>query len=114
MKNILWRLLINMASLYATVHFIGGPRIHISGGIGSYFFAALVLGFVNTFIKPILKILTFPINFLTLGLFGVILNAFLLKLVAVFSPLSISGFFTTLEASIILGLVSAFLTYLFK
>ncbi len=113
MKNILWRLLINMASLYATVQFIGEPRIHLRG-FGSYLFAALVLGFVNTFIKPILKILTFPINFLTLGLFGIILNAFLLKLVAVFSPLSISGFFTTLEASIILGLVSAFLTYLFK
>lgn len=114
MKNIWLRLLINMASLYATMQFIGAPRMQINGGIVSYFFVALVLGFVNTFIKPILKILTFPINFLTLGLFGILLNAFLLKLVAVFSPLSISGFFTTLEASIILGLMSALLTYIFK
>lgn len=113
MKNILLRILINMVSLYAAVQFIGEPRIHLSGLI-NYFFVALVMGFVNIFIKPVLKLLTFPINFLTLGLFGIFLNAFLLKLVAVFTPLSISGFWVTVEASIILGLVNAFLTYVLK
>jgi len=48
--------------------------------------AALVFSVINMFIKPILKILAFPINMLTLGLFGFIINAFLFWLVGYLVP----------------------------
>ena len=47
---------------------------------------ALVLTFVNVFIKPILKILAFPINIMTLGLFNLVLNMGILYAIAYFIP----------------------------
>lgn len=44
---------------------------------------ALILALINSYVKPILKVLSFPITMLTLGLFSLILNALLLLLVAV-------------------------------
>jgi len=52
----------------------------VIGGTKGYIVLAVVFGFLNTFIKPILKILTFPIHLITLGLFSFILNGILLWL----------------------------------
>lgn len=48
--------------------------------------AAAVIGLINTFIKPILKLLTLPIRLLTLGLFGFVLNVFLFWLSSILVP----------------------------
>jgi putative membrane protein len=48
--------------------------------------AALVIGLIHTFIKPILKLLTLPLNVLTLGLFGFLLNAVLFWVASLFVP----------------------------
>lgn len=47
---------------------------------------ALVLGFANAFIRPILVVLTLPLTFLTFGLFVWVVNALMLKLTAAFVP----------------------------
>ena len=69
-------------------------------------FVALVLGLINTFIKPILGILTLPINILTLGIFGIILNAaFFWFASLVVSGFTISGFIPALIGSVVVSLI---------
>jgi len=69
--------------------------------------AAVLLGVVNAFVRPLAFILTLPITVVTLGLFLLVLNAGMVALVAWLVPgFTISGFWTAVMAAIIVGLVS--------
>jgi putative membrane protein len=69
--------------------------------------AAVLLGVVNAFVRPLAFILTLPITVVTLGLFLLVLNAGMVALVAWMVPgFTISSFWTALAAAIIVGLVS--------
>ncbi len=60
------------------------------------FEAAFILGFLNTFVKPILSLLTLPINLVTFGFFSFILNLFIIFLVTKIVPgFNVSGFMLT-------------------
>ena len=75
---------------------------------------ALVLVAVNTFIKPVILILTLPVNILSLGLFTFVINAFLILLISKFVPgFSVDGFFAALIFSILLTIINTILS-LFK
>lgn len=88
------------------------PGIHLMS-FSSALWAALVIGIINVFIRPILMIITVPINIITLGLFTFILNALLLMLVAhVVSGFIIDGFFSALIGSILISIVSVFINRL--
>ena len=66
---------------------------------------AIALGFLNTFLKPILKILTIPVTILSLGLFLLVINAFIVKLADYFIVgLEIRSWLTALYFSIILSI----------
>jgi putative membrane protein len=72
--------------------------------------ASFAIGFLNMVVKPILGILTLPINLLTLGLFSFILNAFLFYMASWLVPgFEVSNFFSALIASAVLGLVAGLL-----
>ena len=74
-------------------------------------FAALVLGILNAFFRPILLILTLPINVLSLGLFTFVINAFLLMMTSgVIGGLVVEGFGSALLGSLVISLVSLFLS----
>ena len=78
-------------------------------------FAALIIGLINAFLKPILTLLTLPINFLTLGLFSFVINALLLLLAANLTPgFGVDGFGTALIASILITVISTLLHSLLK
>ena len=84
------------------------PGVTVSG-----FFAALVtalvLGFINTFIKPIVVILTLPINILTLGLFYLVINTLLIMLASAIVPgFTVANFWWAALFSIVLWLVNLF------
>lgn len=69
--------------------------------------AAMLLGIVNAFVRPLVFILTLPITIVTLGLFLLVLNAGMVALVAWVVPgFTISGFWTAVGAAIIVGIVS--------
>jgi putative membrane protein len=69
--------------------------------------AAIVLGIVNAFVRPLAFILTLPLTVLTLGLFLLVLNAGMVALVAWVVPgFRISGFWTAVGAALIVSLVS--------
>ena len=79
------------------------PGIHVSG----FFYAllaALVIGAVNLLIKPLISLITLPVNIFTLGIFGLLVNGGLLWLVALYVP----GFtITTLTGAFLGALVMA-------
>lgn len=107
-------LIIRWVLLALTLAFVAWllPGIHLMG-FSSALWAALVIGIINVFIRPILMIITVPINILTLGLFTFILNALLLMLVAHIVPgFIIDGFFSALIGSILISVVSVFINRL--
>lgn len=71
-KKILIGVILNGLALYGVLYFL--PTIQYSGGIKFFVIGGLVMGILNTIIKPILKLLTLPLQILTLGLSLIILN----------------------------------------
>lgn len=70
---------------------------------------AVVLGVVNIILRPILMILSLPVNILTLGLFSFVVNALLLMLVAALVPgFAIASFWSALLAAVVLSLINWF------
>lgn len=76
--------------------------------------ASLVIGFLNAIIRPILFILTLPINILTLGLFTFVLNGIILRIAAGILPsFKIDGWITAIKAAVILMIVQLLLNLVF-
>lgn len=73
MKGLLRVFVFHLAALWLTTQWLTG--LTISGGWQTYFFAGFVLGLLNMLLKPILKLLFFPVNAVTLGLFSIVINA---------------------------------------
>lgn len=68
---------------------------------------AVIIGLINAFLKPVLQAVTLPINLVTLGVFGLILNALLLMLAGYITPgFTVSGFWSAFFGSIIISLLS--------
>jgi putative membrane protein len=83
----------------------------ISGGFWGYVWVSALFGIVNAFIGTILRIITFPLTLLTLGLFSILVNAFLLQITdAITDNLTIDEFWwTAIWAAIIMSIVSVIL-----
>ena len=64
------------------------PQIDYQGDIISLLVLAVIAGLVNGFIRPIVAMFSFPLTFITLGLFGIVINAVMLLLIAWFAGLS--------------------------
>ena len=108
MRGILLRWLILTFAIMTAAYLFSG--IHVNG-FGSALFAALVLGILNAFFRPILFILTLPINVLSLGLFTFVINAVLLLMTSgVIGGLVVDGFGSALFGSLIISLVSLLLS----
>lgn len=109
------RLLVNwiLAALavWIVAHLISG--ISVSGFKGALV-AALVIGFINATIGALLKILTFPLTLLTLGLFWLVINALMLELASVLlAPgFQVHGFLAAFIGAILLSLVNMVLRWL--
>jgi putative membrane protein len=88
------------------------PGISVSGPMAALI-AALAIGFINATVGALLKILTFPLTLLTLGLFWFVINAAMLKLASVLVPgFEVRGFFAAFVGAIVLSLVSSLLHWL--
>jgi len=110
MNGILLRWLISTISFLVAAYLISG--IHV-GGFFSAFFAAAILGILNAFFRPVVLILTLPINILSLGLFTFVINALLLMMVSgIIAGFSVDGFWWALLGSLLISLVSWLLTSL--
>lgn len=104
------QLIINALAFYVTSYIVPGFKI---SGWQTLIIISIVWGILTSLIKPLLVLLTLPINILTLGLFAFVINALLLMLTSNIVPgFSISGFGTALFASIVLSIVNMFLSKL--
>ena len=107
----LTRLIIVALAILAIAYILPGIEIH-SGltfqGFTTALIAALILGVINALLKPIVKILTLPINILTLGLFTFVINAFMLVIVDWIVPgFKILDFFSAFIGAFLISVVSA-------
>ena len=90
--------------ILATAYLVPG---FVVGDLMSALVLVLILGLFNILVKPILLLLTLPINILTLGLFTLVINAIVLQLAIRFVPgVSSASFGTTLIASIVMSVLS--------
>jgi putative membrane protein len=88
------------------------PGIYLSGAFAALI-AALVIGFVNATLGLLLKILTFPLTLITLGLFWFVINALMLELASALVPgFQVHGFLAALLGAIVLSLVNMMLRWL--
>lgn len=98
------RLVVVAVALLAIAHLVPGIAIT---GFYTALIVALLWGFITLFIRPVLFVLTLPINILTLGLFSFVLNALLFWFLSTFvAGFSIAGFLPALVGSILLSLVT--------
>ena len=98
-------------SLYLTAMIV--PSFTIKS-FGSALFVVVVIGFLNMLIRPILLLLTLPINLLTLGLFTFVVNAIILKMASAFtSGLQIKGWLSAILGAVVLVFIQGFIFELF-
>jgi putative membrane protein len=104
MKGLVIRWLFLTVAILVAAHLIAGIEVK---GFWSAFFAAAILGVLNAFFRPILIILTLPINILTLGLFTFVINAVLIMMVSgVIGGFEVHGFWSALLGSLVISIVS--------
>lgn len=108
--HLIIRILLNAVALMIVAYVV--PGVHVAS-FGSAIIVALVLGVVNAIIRPILIVLSLPIEILTLGLFTFVINAILFYLVAWLGiGLSVSGFVAAFIGALVLTIVSWLLSSL--
>ena len=110
MLNLILNWLLSALSLLIVAHVVRGFDVT---GFGTALLASLVIGLVNATLGLFLKIVTFPITLLSLGLFWFVINALMLRLVAAFVPgFTILGFLPAFFGALVLSLVNLFLKIL--
>ena len=104
MTGFFFRLLATAAGLWTAAELVPGISVVDTS---TFFFAAILLGFVNAIIRPIIIVLTLPISILTLGLFLMVINAGMLGLVAwLMDDFNLSGFLPALMGSFIISIIN--------
>ena len=105
-------LLLSTIAIFVTAHIL--PGVHVNS-IWTALIVAVVLGFINTFIRPLIFLLTLPINILTLGLFTfVIIGLLVLAVSAIVPGFTVDGFWWALAFAFIMAILNGFLRGLFK
>ena len=82
------------------------PGITISGFLAALI-VVLIMGLVNIFVRPLVELISLPLNMLTLGIFSLIINTLLFLLVARFSPgFQIDGFWSGFLGALLLSFLT--------
>lgn len=111
--KLLMRIIINAIAIWATSMLLSG--FEFGGDVASLLITSLVFGLVNAFIRPIVKLLTLPLSCLTLGLFTLVINTFMLMITAwisgsiVFEGDFFQSFGTAFLGAIIISIISSVL-----
>ena len=105
MSKLITRYLIYLATIYVVSYFYSG--FHVSSLTALVVFS-LVLSLVNLIIKPLVQLLTIPITVLTLGLFLLVINTFMIILASsLVNGVYVDGFFSALIVSLLLTILQS-------
>jgi len=108
----LMKWLINAISLVVVIHVVSGIR---TDRWETTIVAALVLGLLNAFLRPLLLLLTLPVNLLTLGLFTLVVNGFIFYLAGgLVSGFFVAGFWSAFLGALVFSIISCLLSMLFN
>jgi len=111
MKNFFFRIFFSAVSIIIVAYFIKGVVVE---SFPAAFMIALVLAFLNAFLRPILLILTIPFTILSFGLFLFVLNAIIIQIADyILDGFKIENFWYALLFSIILSIVNSILESIF-
>jgi putative membrane protein len=107
------RLLVNAAALWVATRIV--PGVTYEGGLLPFLGVALVFGIINATLRPITKVLTFPLILLTLGLFALVVNGLMLWLTSSLSAsfgwgFHVRGFWAAFFGALVVSIVSALLS----
>ena len=114
MGKFIARIIINAVAIAITAALL--PGIHVlNNDIGTYLILGLIFGIINALVKPLVSLLTCPLVILTLGLFVLVINGFMLLLTASFSGgrLFVDGLGWAIIGGIIMGVVNVILEAVF-
>ena len=90
MRKLFFAVLISVLALWVAHQYV--PGFEVSGGARAYLIAGVVLGLLNVIVKPILKVIAFPLMLVSLGLFGLVINVLLLwALTSIVPEVAVSG-----------------------
>ena len=108
----LLRLLTNAAALWVATRIV--PGVTFDGGVLPFMTVALVFGVINATLRPLTKILTFPLILLTLGLFALVVNGLMLWLTSSLSAslglgFHVRGFWSAFFGALVVSIVSSLL-----
>lgn len=110
--GIIFKWFINALALFIVARITPGIEIR---DFGTALVAVIIMGLVNVFIRPVLLLLTLPVNLLTLGLFTFIINALMLMLAAAITPdFKVDGLGAAVIGSILLTIISTLLQSLVR
>jgi putative membrane protein len=117
MTRFILRWIINAVAIFLAIRFV--PGISMGGGWLAIVWIALIFGLVNAFLRPLLKLLTCPLIILTLGLFTLIINTFLLWLTAQIGQMfglqmTIAGFWPAFLGGLVISIVSIVLSMILR
>ena len=108
LRQMIIRWVMNAMAIAAAAYIISGITYD---SIGDLIIAAALFGLLNTFLKPLLILLTLPINILSLGLFTFVINAIMLGLTSAFlAGFYVTGFWAALAGAIVISIVSVVLS----
>ncbi len=106
--------ILNGLALWLTAQLGAGIRFSPMT-LGSVAWAALIFGLLNALIRPVMLLLSLPVNLLTLGLFTFIINGLILMLLAALVPsFHVSSFWGAVLAGLVLSIISALLSWVFN
>jgi len=111
-KKIIFGILLNAGALYGVIYFL--PEITYTGGVKFFVIGGVTMGVINSIIKPILKLITLPLQIITLGLSLILLNGVIFWIFTVFIDtivvpgvtIQVHGIITHLFAGLIFGLIN--------
>ena len=83
-RNIFLTILSGILGLWLATQFVSG--VEFTGGWKNFLLAGVILGLINFFIKPVLKLITLPLRFITFGLFGIVINVGIILVVDILFP----------------------------
>src|SRR5579872_5113357 len=133
MRTILRHTAFNAFSLFLLPQFLSGVKI--AGGLPTYIIGGFVLALIFIFVKPILSLISLPLNIMTLGLFSFLSNVVLIYILTVLVPaisirsfnytggsnagfvipkMHVNAFFAYLVAAMVLSLIDIFLSWVTK
>ena len=117
MTKFILRWVINAIALFAAVSLVSG--INLQGSWTSILWLALIFGLINAFLRPLLKLLTCPLIFLTLGLFTLLINTFLFWLTGQVGQtfgvgFTVAGFWPAFLGGLIVTVVSVIMSLILK